>query len=147
MKNSPDLFEHLQSDIRLLENTLAVFADQDHIWPGADMDTDALHEFAEDLHRLAWECLAIAGRRDMPPYLAYDTEHLWTTDYGVLIRLTRTWVQNCDENLIREYRDLTIAEDQTITLLQQLHSAMIGHVYFRHPGMESIPAHEMRFYS
>jgi len=147
MNNCTKVFEHLQNDIRLMENTLAVFADHDHIWPVADMDKDALHEFSENLHRLTWECLAMAGRMNMPRYQAYDSDHEWTTDYGVLIRLTGTWVQCCDKNLIGEYRDLTVMEDQTITLLQQLHSAMIGHVYFQHPGMETVAAREVRFYN
>jgi hypothetical protein len=147
MNTSTVTFEHLQNDIRLLENTLAVFAEPDHIWPVADMDAEALHAFAGDLHRLAWVCLAMARRIDMPPYLVYDPEHEWTTDYGVLIRLTRAWVQTCTEDLISEYRDLTMGEDQTIILLQQLHSALVGHVYFRHPGMDTIRADEVKFYN
>jgi len=147
MEKGLHLFEDLQYDIRLLENTLVERAYTDHIWPAKDLSEEELHEFADDLHRILWECLAMYKQVDMPVYEPYSTDHTCTAGYISLIEITRAWLRFGQEALIAEYRCPTPAELAALELLQQIHSAMIGQVYGDRPGMETVSADEMRFRS
>jgi len=137
-------FNGLQDCFVQLEN-FVMDGHYEDLWPIADMDRLDKCHWLLSLHHLAWECLAMRRREDMPAYQLYDHGCFEYVCFTEMIAITRTLLQYCDERVITAFRPLFLHEEETITKLQELHSAMIGQYYLQHPGMESVSAQDIRF--
>lgn len=138
-------YRQLNTDLQFLENGLRTLSVRDRLWPLEEMDDHELEEFIINTHRLAWECLAIQLRQNMPEYQFYHNLSLETPGYPKMIEVTRHMIQYCNNDAVEEYRTLTDTESRVTEVLQQIHNALIGHYYFQHPGMDTVYAHEVHF--
>jgi hypothetical protein len=137
--------QDLSDTLGRLETFLCDQFDTEALWPLAGLEEEHIENFINALYRLAWECLAIHAREDMPTFPLYRAAAFCGGDFPAMIQTTRQLVQCCDKLLMEEYREITQEERETIVLLEQLHHAMIGHYYFQHPGMDTVGAHEVKF--
>lgn len=118
----------------------------EQLWPLASLDETEVSEWLFDLYLLCWECISMQQAVNMPPLRNFTNQNHAETNYPDAIRITRALVQVCNDDLITAYRPLTLNEHDIIQRLQQVHNALIGHHYFQHPGMETVSAHEVRFF-
>ena len=138
-------YEELQPVLQGIEQRLLAGLERNELWPLAVLNADDLALLIRVSHRLAWECTAMRRRENMPAYVPYYSGCHYSADYAVQIVQLWQLLLLCDEQLIGEYRRLTVLEAEALRLLGLIHCAMIGHYYVQHPGLVTVAAHEVRF--